>query len=72
MKLQQMKKRQVEIEANIATLESQIAECESALSNFVSVEETKKTSDLLETHKSKLATTLSSWEEVAQTIEANS
>jgi ATP-binding cassette subfamily F protein 3 len=69
MKLQEMKKRQTEIEANIGRLESQIAEYESALSNFVSVEETKRTSDLLEAHKSKLASTLSEWEEVAQLTE---
>jgi ATP-binding cassette subfamily F protein 3 len=72
MKLQEMKKRQTEIEAKIGRLESQIAEYESALSNFVSVEETKRTSDLLETHKSKLASTLSEWEEVAQLTEAGS
>jgi ATP-binding cassette, subfamily F, member 3 len=72
MKLQEMKKRQTEIEAKIGRLESQIAEYESALSNFVSVEETKRTSDLLEAHKSKLASTLSEWEEVAQLTEAGS
>jgi ATP-binding cassette subfamily F protein 3 len=70
MRLQEMKKRQTEIEAKIGRLESEIAEYESALSNFVSVEETKRTSDLLEAHKSKLASTLSEWEEVAQLTEA--
>jgi ATP-binding cassette subfamily F protein 3 len=69
LKLQQMKERQVEIEGQIARLESQIADCESALSNFVSVDETKRTSDLLEAHKSTLAATLSEWEEVAQLTE---
>jgi len=72
LKLQQMKERQVEIEGQIARLESQIADCESALSNFVSVDETKRTSDLLEAHKSTLAATLSEWEEVAQLTEAGS
>jgi ATP-binding cassette subfamily F protein 3 len=70
MRLKQMKDRQVEIEQKIASLESQISEYESALSNFVSVEETKRTSDLLEAHKSKLAATLAEWEEVAQLTEA--
>jgi ATP-binding cassette subfamily F protein 3 len=69
MKLQEMKKRQTDIEAKIGRLESQIAEYEAALSNFVSVEETKRTNDLLEAHKSKLAATLSEWEEVAQLTE---
>jgi len=72
LKLQQMKERQAEIEQQIARLESQIADCESALSNFVSVDETKRTSDLLEAHKSNLAATLSEWEEVAQLTEAGS
>jgi ATP-binding cassette subfamily F protein 3 len=72
LRLQQMKERQVEIERQIARLESQIADCESALSNFVSVDETKRTSDLLEAHKSTLAATLSEWEEVAQLTEAGS
>jgi ATP-binding cassette, subfamily F, member 3 len=72
LKLQQMKERQVAIEEQIARLESQIAGYESALSNFVSVEETKKTNDLLEAHKSKLAATLSEWEEVAQLTETGS
>jgi ATP-binding cassette subfamily F protein 3 len=72
LRLQQMKERQVEIEQQIARLESQIADCESALSNFVSVDETKRTSDLLEAHKSTLAATLSEWEEVAQLTEAGS
>jgi ATP-binding cassette subfamily F protein 3 len=70
LKLQQMKERQVEIEGQIARLESQIADCESALSNFVSADETKRTSDLLEAHKSTLAATLSEWEEVAQLTES--
>jgi len=72
LRLQQMKDRQIEIEQQIARLESQIADCESALSNFVSVDETKRTSDLLEAHKSTLAATLSEWEEVAQLTEAGS
>src|SRR6202522_1151243 len=72
LRLQHMKERQGEIERQIARLESQIADCESALSNFVSVDETKRTSDLLEAHKSTLAATLSEWEEVAQLTEAGS
>src|SRR5580700_9376552 len=72
LRLQQMKERQVEIEQQIARLESQIADCENALSNFVSADETKRTSDLLEAHKSTLAATLSEWEEVAQLTEAGS
>jgi len=72
LKLRQMKERQVEIEQQISTLESQISEYETALANFVSVDETKKTNDLLEAHKRRLAATLSEWEQVAQLTEAGS
>jgi len=40
IKLRQMRERQDSIEIEVAKLEAEIAECEAALSNFVSVEET--------------------------------
>jgi ATP-binding cassette subfamily F protein 3 len=72
MKLEGMKKRQGELEARIATAESEIAECETALGNFVSVEETKRLSDLLESRREGLQKLLSEWEDVGETIQANS
>jgi ATP-binding cassette subfamily F protein 3 len=72
MKLQQMKERQVKIEEQIARLELRIADHETALANFVSVEETKRTNDLLQADKHKLSQTLAEWEEVAQLTEAGS
>jgi ATP-binding cassette, subfamily F, member 3 len=71
LKLQQMKDRQGKIEAATAKLEAEIAEYESALGNFVSVEETKRVSGLLDTRKSELGKLLAEWEEVAEAIEAN-
>ena len=71
LKLQQMKDRQGKIEAQSARLESEIAEYEAALGNFVSVEETKRVSGLLDTRKSELGKLLAEWEEVAEAIEAN-
>ena len=71
MKLQQMKDRQGKIEARTARIEAEIAEYEAALGNFVSVEETKRVSGLLDTRKSELGKLLAEWEEVAETIEAN-
>jgi ATP-binding cassette subfamily F protein 3 len=72
MKLQQMKDRQGKIEAQTAKLESEIAEYETALGNFVSVEETKRVSGLLDTRKGELGKLLKEWEEVAEAIEGNS
>jgi ATP-binding cassette subfamily F protein 3 len=71
LKLQQMKDRQGKIEAATAKLEAEIAEYETALGNFVSVEETKRVSGLLDTRKSELGKLLAEWEEVAEAIEAN-
>ena len=72
MKLRQMKDRQEKIEADTARLEAEIAECEAALGNFVSVEETKRVSGLLDARKSELGKLLAEWEEVAEAIEGNS
>jgi ATP-binding cassette subfamily F protein 3 len=72
LKLRQMKERQVEIEEQISSLESEISGYEIALANFVSVDETKKTSDLLDARKRQLAATLSEWEKVAELTEAGS
>ncbi len=71
LKLQQMKDRQGKIETQSARIEAEIAEYEAALGNFVSVEETKRVSGLLETRKSELGKLLAEWEEVAEAIEAN-
>ena len=71
LKLQQMKDRQGKIEAQTARIEAEIAKYEAALGNFVSVEETKRVSELLDTRKSELGKLLAEWEEVAETIEAN-
>jgi ATP-binding cassette subfamily F protein 3 len=72
MKLESMKKRQGELEAQIAAAESEIAECETALANFVSVEETKRLSDLVDARREGLQKLLSEWEQIGETIEANS
>ena len=69
MKLQRLKDRQSEIEAATARIEAEIAEHEAALGNFVSVEETKRLSGLLEARRDELGKMLAEWEEVAQAIE---
>jgi ATP-binding cassette subfamily F protein 3 len=72
MKLQQMKDRQGKIEAATARLEAEISGYESALANFVSVEETKRVSAMLDERKTELSKLLEEWEEVAEAIEASS
>jgi ATP-binding cassette subfamily F protein 3 len=70
IKLQQMKKRAGEIEEEITKLEAGIAECEQALQNFVSVEETTRLTDLLAMRRTELTSLMQEWEEVSAGIES--
>jgi ATP-binding cassette, subfamily F, member 3 len=71
IKLRQMKERRREIEEDVTRLEIEIADYEAALAHFVSADETKRLSELLDARKSDLESLMSEWEEVAQAIEAN-
>jgi ATP-binding cassette subfamily F protein 3 len=70
IKLRQMQERRKAIEEEVARLETEISGYEASLSNFVSLEETNRTTDLLEARRSNLAALLVEWEEVAQLLEA--
>jgi len=70
IKLRQMKERCVEVEEEIARLEAGIAVTESALQNFVSAEETRLQSELLEKYRADLAACMAEWEDLAQVLEA--
>jgi len=72
IKLRQMKERRREIEEEVTRLEAEIADYEAGLANFVSVEETKRLSDLLAARRGDLDSILAEWEEVVESIEANS
>jgi ATP-binding cassette subfamily F protein 3 len=72
IKLRQMKERRREIEEEVTRLEAEIADHEAGLANFVSVEETRRLSDLLEARRGDWNAAMAEWEEVVQTIEANS
>jgi ATP-binding cassette, subfamily F, member 3 len=72
IKLRQMRERRHEIEEEVTRLEAEIAEHEASLAHFVSAEETQRTSELLNARRADLESLLLEWEEVAQTIEANS
>jgi ATP-binding cassette subfamily F protein 3 len=72
IKLRQMKERSHAIEDEITRLEVEIADYESALGNFVNVEETKRITELLGARRADLEALMMEWEDVAQLIEANS
>jgi ATP-binding cassette, subfamily F, member 3 len=72
IKLQRMHERREAIEEQVTRLEAEIAEYEAALANFVSVEETRHTSELLESRRSDLKKLMVEWEEVAHLLEAQS
>ena len=66
-----MKERSRAIEDEITRLEVEIADYETALGNYVSAEETRRTHELLEARRADLEALMLEWEEVAQLIEAN-
>ncbi|HET9182019.1 MAG TPA: ABC-F family ATP-binding cassette domain-containing protein [Candidatus Angelobacter sp.] len=72
IKLKQMKERCRELEEEIARLEAAISQAETALQNFVSVEETQHQSDVLNRSKSELAQRMAEWEELAEALETHS
>jgi ATP-binding cassette subfamily F protein 3 len=72
LKLKRMQERRAAIEEQVTRIEAEIADYEASLANFVSMEETRRTSELLETRRSDLTALLAEWENVAQSIEAQS
>jgi len=65
LKLKKQQNRAKELEAQIATLEAEIAGDESQLANFVSAEETVRVSSLLDKRRATLETLLAEWEEAS-------
>jgi ATP-binding cassette subfamily F protein 3 len=70
IKLRQMQDRLQELEEEIERLEAAIAATESALQNFVSVEETRAQTELLERSKLDLERAMQEWEELGQQLES--
>ena len=54
----------------VARLEAEIAGCEAALSDFKSVEETLRVTEVLKARREELERLLAEWEEVATALEA--
>ena len=71
IKLRQMEERREAIEQEVARLEAAIAEHEAALAHYVSAEESRRVSDLLEASRSQLQKLMAEWEEVSQSLEPN-
>ena len=72
MKLQKLQDRAGELESEIERLEAEVATLETALSDFRSVEETMRTNETLEQRRKELSAAMEEWEQVSETIEANS
>jgi hypothetical protein len=66
-----MRDRRRAIEDEVTRLEVEIADYEAALSNFVSVDETRLNTELLASRRADLEALMREWEEVAQAIEAS-
>jgi ATP-binding cassette subfamily F protein 3 len=70
IKLKQMKERLHEVEEEIARFEAAIALAETALQNFVSVDETQRQTELLNRSKADLEQSMNEWEELSHVLEA--
>jgi ATP-binding cassette, subfamily F, member 3 len=57
------------LEAEISRAEAAIAQCETAMQEFVSAEETQRLSQDLERHRFAHAAMVKEWEELAQTLQ---
>src|SRR5579864_8861015 len=69
IKVRQMEERRQAIEEEVARLEARIADHEAALAQFVSIEETRRNTELAEKCRSELTALLSEWEDVTEQLE---
>jgi ATP-binding cassette subfamily F protein 3 len=69
IKRKKMEDRIRELELEISRAESSIAECEGALQNFVSAEESQRQAQELEQHKTAHAALISEWEELSASLQ---
>jgi hypothetical protein len=57
------------LEAEISHAEAAIAQCETALQNFVSSDENQRQSQELDQHKAAHAALIKEWEELGQALQ---
>jgi ATP-binding cassette subfamily F protein 3 len=69
IKRKKMEDRIRELEAEIHRAEALIAQCETALQNFVSAEECQSQSEELDRHKTAHAAFLAEWEQLSQSLQ---
>jgi len=71
IKLRQMQERCQVLESEIQQLEQSISECETALGNFVSAEETMRVTEALAAHRKDLESRMAEWSELSETLETS-
>jgi ATP-binding cassette subfamily F protein 3 len=69
IKRKKMEDRVHELEAEISHAEAAIAQCETALQNFVSSDENQRQSQELDQHKAAHAALIKEWEELGQALQ---
>jgi ATP-binding cassette, subfamily F, member 3 len=69
IKRKQMEDRIRELEAEISRAETAIAQCENALQNFVSAEETQRQSQQLDGHRQSHAALVAEWEGLSESLQ---
>jgi len=69
IKQRQMQERCGQIEQDISRLETEIADTETALATFVSVEETSRLTELLDRRRNELKELMSEWEELSRALD---
>jgi ATP-binding cassette subfamily F protein 3 len=72
IKLRQMEQRRQEIEEEVTRLETVIADCENALTRFVSADETARQTAELAKNRAELQKLMAEWESVSQVLEESS
>ncbi len=71
IKRKKMEDRIHELEAEISRAETLIAQCETALQDFVSAEQSQRQSEELDRHKAAHAAFLKEWEDLSQSLQVN-
>jgi ATP-binding cassette subfamily F protein 3 len=69
MKLQKLRTRLREVEAEVASLESEIARHDAALADFKSMEETVRVSEIVAERRKQLEARVAEWEKVSGELE---
>jgi ATP-binding cassette, subfamily F, member 3 len=71
MKMQKIRERLSEVEQQVAALESEIQQHESALGDFKSVEETLRLNELVTSRRTELESRVNEWEQLSAELEAS-